>query len=325
LTSLPVLEGYYRASGASDDLRRCPDFSGDSSCIGGVGAAEGPCKPWTQGPYCRLCNVTDTSRYFSAGASACLPCEGSTVTSILIGVGVSLVAIAIGLLLLYVKRYLKVPALSKLSRWLARMYSQLSLRAKAKQLLGLYQVATRISEVYEVSMPDAMARLLSFLELFNFNLPRLGLPLQCLGLGTYQQQLAITMLMPLVFAAVLVVGSLVHSLVGRSATEKLLDQAFELKAVFPQNREVQDAVATAIVEGRRGTADGAIGGALNQDTVLKLRNLAQELLKPSPCRRVKKFLLAGLLSASPWLLTLTFLVFPMVSSAAFCAFSCEEF
>ena len=48
LTSLPVLEGYYRASGASDDLRRCPDYGSGSSCIGGVGAAEGPCKPWTK-------------------------------------------------------------------------------------------------------------------------------------------------------------------------------------------------------------------------------------------------------------------------------------
>ena len=34
---------------------------------------------------------------------------------------------------------------------------------------------------------------------------------------------------------------------------------------------------------------------------------------------------AGLLAALPWLLTLSFLVFPMVSSAAFRAFSCERF
>ena len=325
LASLPVLEGYYRDSGASEDLRRCPDFGGVSSCIGGVGAAEGPCKPWTQGPYCQLCNVTDTSRYFSAEASACLPCEGSAGASILIGIGSSLAAIVVGLVVVFMKPHRNVPALSMLSRWLARMYSQLSLRAKAKQLLGLYQVATRISDVYEVSMPGAMARLLSFLELFNFNLPRLGLPLQCLSIGTYQQQLAITMLMPLVFAAIIVIGFLVHSLVGRSATEKLLDQAFELKAAFPQNGEVQEIVAKAIVEGRSGSADGTSGGVLNQETVTKLRNIAQELLKPSLRRRVKRCVLAGVMSALPWLLTLTFLVFPMVSSAAFRAFSCEEF
>ena len=206
------------------------------------------------------------------------------------------------------------------------MYSQLSLRAKAKQLLGFYQVATRVAEVYEVSMPGAMAELLSILELFNFNLPRLGLPLQCLSLGTYQQQLAITMLMPLVFAAVLVVGFLIRSLVGRSASGKLLDQASELKAAFPKNKDVQEAVARAMAEVRRSSgAESDTGGILTDETALKLRSLAEQLPKPSLCRRVTKRLLAGLLSALPWLLTLTFLVFPMVSSAAFRAFSCEDF
>ena len=325
MISLPVLEGYYRASDASSDLRRCPDFGSGSSCIGGAGAAEGPCKLWTQGPYCRLCNVTDTSRYFSAEASACLPCEGSAVASILIGVGVSLAAVAIGLVVVFMKPHRNVAVLSKLSRWLARMYSQLSLRAKAKQLLGFYQIATQISDVYEVSMPEAMARLLSVLELFNVNLPRLGLPLQCLGLGTYQQQLAFTMLMPIVTAAVLVVGFLVYTLVGKSANQRLLDLASELKAAFPENREVQDVAATAAVEKRRGAAEGSAGGVLNHETALKLQTMAQQLLNSSLRRRIRKLLLAGLLSALPWLLTLTFLVFPMVSSAAFRAFSCEEF
>ena len=40
---------------------------------------------------------------------------------------------------------------------------------------------------------------------------------------------------------------------------------------------------------------------------------------------VRSQLRLGLLSALPWLLSLSFLVFPMVSSAAFRAFSCEEF
>ena len=325
MMSLPVLEGYYRASDASSDLRRCPDFGSGSSCIGGVGAAEGPCKPWTQGPYCRLCNVTDTSRYFSVGASACLPCEGSAGTPILLGVGVLVAAIAICLLLVHMKPHRKIPALGKLLRWLTRMHSQLSLRAKVKQLLGLYQIATQISAVYEVSMPEAMARLLSVLELFNFNLPRLGLPLQCLGLRTYQQQLAVTMLMPLITAAVLVLGFLVYTLVGRSANQKLLDLASELKAALPENREVQHAVAAAVVERRRSSASGNAGGILNHDTAVRLQNLAKQLLKPSLHRSVRRLLLAGLLSALPWLLTLMFLVFPMVSSAAFRAFSCEKF
>ena len=72
--------------------------------------------------------------------------------------------------------------------------AQLSLRAKGKQLLGFYQVATRVSSVYDVPMPDAVASLLSVFELFNINIGGIGLPLQCMGLGTYEQQLATTML-----------------------------------------------------------------------------------------------------------------------------------
>ena len=36
---------YYRTSNASADLRRCHDYGNTSGCVGGVGGAEGPCKP----------------------------------------------------------------------------------------------------------------------------------------------------------------------------------------------------------------------------------------------------------------------------------------
>ena len=130
---------------------------------------------------------------------------------------------------------------------------QLSLRAKGKQMLGFYQVATGVASVYDVPMPDAVATLLSVFELFNINIGGIGLPLQCLGLGTYEQQLATTMLAPLALAAFLLGGFLLRSCC-------------------------------------RGKGVGV-----------------------------------GLLSALPWLLSLSFLVFPMVSSAAFRAFSCEDF
>merc|ERR1712185_844956 len=45
----------------------------------------------------------------------------------------------------------------------------------------------------------------------------------------------------------------------------------------------------------------------------------------SCCKGGRSPLSDGLLMALPWLLPLSFLVFPMVSSAAFRAFSCEDF
>ena len=139
--------------------------------------------------------------------------------------------------------------LARLCEKLSRLYNQLSLRAKGKQLLGFYQVATRIADVYDVPMPREVAALLSVFELFNINIGGIGLPLQCMDLGKYEQQLATTMLAPLGIAALLLFGFLFRSCcIGKS-----------------------------------------VG--------------------------------AGLLTSLPWLLSLSFLAFPMVSSSAFRAFS----
>ena len=141
-----------------------------------------------------------------------------------------------------------------------RLFEQLSLRAKGKQLLSFYQVATRIADVYEVPMPSEVAQLLSVFEVLNVNVAGVGLPLQCLNLNKYEQQLAFTMLMPVVLAVTLLCCFVVR----------------------------------------------------------ELRRAADDRISRATLRR-------GLLAALPWLLSLTFLVFPMVSSAAFQAFSCEDF
>ena len=255
IEALPVLRGYYRTSSTSSDLRRCPDFGDRSGCVGGVGGGEGPCKPWLTGPYCRLCNVTDTTRYYAASESSCLACKGNAELPIIVGVGVVLLAIFIGLLWTRFSKVSCAPCLARLGSRSARIFMQLSLRPKLKQLLGFYQVATRIADVYEVPMPRAVAALLSVFELVNLNIKGIGLPLQCLGLGSYEQQLATTMLLPVVLAIVGLLGSVVRSC----------------------------------------------------------------------CKGGSSRLSNGFLAALPWLLPLSFLVFPMVSSAAFRAFSCEAF
>ena len=152
-------------------------------------------------------------------------------------------------------------------------------------------------------MPDAVARLLSSFEVFNLNIAGLGLPLQCYSLGTFEQKLSFTMLAPVGLAVIIVLGS----------------------------------------------------WATHPSTSAHCR-------KPSRSSRVRRMALrlqvnsdrleaSSLLRALPWLLTLSFLVFrdcqqlkhrtyqyahrlipssshalsAMVSSAAFSAFSCEEF
>ena len=273
LAELPLLVGFYRASNASADLRRCPDFGSSSGCFGGVsGDGEGPCKAWLTGPYCLLCNTTD--RYYSAAGSECRPCEAGAAAPLVAGV-VAAVAVALAVVLFRerVLPRLRGPRLARASR----LWMQLSLRAKCKQVLSFYQVATRISGAYDVPMPKEVAALLSVFELLNVNIGGIGLPLQCLGLGTYEQRLAFTMLAPFVLAVLVVAGFVARTFYRAS-----------------------------------GGGDGGNGGGGGRG--------ARDAQTSQPSR-----LKAGLLDALPWLLLLTFLVFPMVSSAAFQAFSCEEF
>ena len=115
------------------------------------------------------------------------------------------------------------------------------------------QVATRVSEVYDVKMPESIVKLLDRIDVININLTALGLPLSCMGLGGYWQRLAFTMFLPVLVALLIVAFFLCRGFVrGQSCKERLL-------------------------------------------------------------------------AALPWLLPLSFIVFPMVSSSSFRAFSCEEF
>ena len=89
LARLPLLPGYWRTNNDSVDLRRCPDASSPNTtaCANMNGV---PCKPWTTGPYCRVCNVTDGSRYFDLGQSACVQCRNTVATSLAALVGITL-------------------------------------------------------------------------------------------------------------------------------------------------------------------------------------------------------------------------------------------
>lgn len=60
-------------------------------------------------------------------------------------------------------------------------------------------------------MPDSVAQFLSSFEIFNLNIAGLGLPLQCYRLGTFEQRLSVTMLVPAGLAVAIVLGSVGYS------------------------------------------------------------------------------------------------------------------
>eukprot|EP00964_Phaeocystis_antarctica_P014424 scaffold7934_cov62-Phaeocystis_antarctica.AAC.9 len=94
LALLPLLSGYWRTNNGSSDLRRCPDASSPTTtaCANMDGVL---CKPWTAGPYCRVCNVSDGSRYFDLGQSACAQCGDTAATSLAALVGITLAVLII--------------------------------------------------------------------------------------------------------------------------------------------------------------------------------------------------------------------------------------
>lgn len=84
---------------------------------------------------------------------------------------------------------------------LMQLRPQSPLCCRFKQCLSFYQVATRIPDVFQVPFPKAARGVLAIFEVFNFNIGGLSLPLNCIGLGSYVQQVAFTMVFPLCIAA----------------------------------------------------------------------------------------------------------------------------
>ena len=116
--------------------------------------------------------------------------------------------------------------------------------------------------------PRAAQDVLSIFEVFNVNIAGLSLPLSCMGLGKYWQQMLFTIVFPMLLAGGIVLCSFMYSIYDR---------------------------------------------------------VRRKTLKEEPNKKKRSLLKAGGLLALPHLLTLSFLVFPMVSSTAFQAFSCDPF
>ena len=131
LALLPLQPGFWRTNDNSSDLRRCPDAStpDTSACANMNGSL---CKPWTTGPYCRICNVTDGSRYFDSGQSACVQCGDTAATSL-----AALVGITLAVLLLLCWCGWRQPC----KRLRNAAYQALpKIRAPLKQMVAFYQV-----------------------------------------------------------------------------------------------------------------------------------------------------------------------------------------
>ena len=117
-----------------------------------------------------------------------------------------------------------------------------SVRTKLKAMVTLYQIATRIPTVFLVPFPAAVTALLDPLaRIFSFNLRSFHLPLACLGLGSFENELYLNIAAPMALMLVLSAGHVIAAL--RTAPEpnasrgrRLRDQLTSgLLAALPAN------------------------------------------------------------------------------------------
>ena len=251
LETLPIDKGYWRVNASSVDLSRCPDASSnDTACLGNQ------CKPWTTGPYCQQCNET-TDRYYDHSTHACELCADADLGT---SMGV-LAAILVAALLLLAAVYVFRTAASAMYYRARNFVKYFSLRSKVKQLVALYQITSRISAVFSVPLPKSVATMLSALDVVSLDFDSFGIPIGCLQLYSFKNQLLFVISWPLVLCGAVLLGFV----------------AFHLPAT--------------------------------------------SLRAPRAVDRLQ----VGMLAAVPVILLVMFLAFPMVSSLAFRAFSCEEF
>ena len=218
LSSLPVTVGYFRQSNASVDIRRCPDAGEncggrddcDHSSSGCRGTLNGslPCGPTLEGVLCQTCQGDD---WYYVGASGdevahCRPCSDTLGSSL----GLTAAVVASVLLLLAILKRAHGRLGDGVRTAIREAHEKLRLDIKLKIIVGFYMIATQVSSVYEVRLPQDVQQLLSSMTVVVTLGVELGLrttPLTCLGLPGYLPQLLFWMIAPLFLVGLLFIGT----------------------------------------------------------------------------------------------------------------------
>ena len=83
------------------------------------------------------------------------------------------------------------------------------------------QIATRVEAVFGVSMPASVAALFQALDTLNLSIDAFGLPMSCLQLGSFFNQLLFLVLMPYVFGLLILTCSMAVEIVTKGKATSL--------------------------------------------------------------------------------------------------------
>ena len=296
LEGLPLLTGYYRLDNTSVDVRACPDSRkncsttfGTAQCVSSSGCQGGqgnPCAPGLTGTYCQLCDelgdaLVSYTQATDDEVATCKDC-GDTLASTMIGAAVVLAVMIVAVVIvLIIGRTLS----AKHKRQLTRINQTFTPKNKLKVIVGCYQLTTKISSVYDVSLPPDINE---FLESLSTGLT-LGVqgvattPLECLGFSGYLYRLIFWMAVPAVLVVVVVLAISVQTVV-KSLCHK--------KAVKAEDLKKED----------------------DHGAAFHLSNIVEDEREPSFFEKTL-----------PAVLTLLFVVYPVVTKNAFDGFPCYRF
>ena len=230
LADLPIMAGYYRLSSNQYDVRRCPDANADcpmglSSCANSTSGCRGGrdmetlCQPGLNGTFCRAC-ISPSEYYVSAEqgiVAHCEPCENAVANGLDSAIGVVLLIGGVIVLLCAVLQCLRMRGFhfERLWRnWKAALEAihHHKVPDMLKILIGFYQIASRVEDVYEIYLPPDVRLLLQQLKI-AISLGIEGVPLSCIGANGYMKRLQFWMFAPIVLVALATLTVLTHLLV----------------------------------------------------------------------------------------------------------------
>lgn len=241
--TLAIELGYWRPTPTSIDVRRCPDSTAGcansdeagvcrestSGCLGGTflqadpgrrlvgagndGAAAGPlCRRGLSGAFCRACPDNDDSApwvyYKPATQTEFAKCdECGTVVGRYFAVWIAILVVL--LLVFYLLRLLRQRATLRVLEQAARLYRVSSPHVKIKLLLGFFFIASRVEQVYEVTLPRPVRRAFGVLVTgFSLGLSDDVTVLTCMGIQGFLARLNFWIVSPLVVVMLAVLYAL---------------------------------------------------------------------------------------------------------------------
>ena len=158
--------------------------------------------------------------------------------------------------------------------------------------------------MYVVPIPRTVARLLAWLEFINLSLVDLGVPLECLGLHTFEVQLAAMSAPPPLLP---MAASCSRLLLPRPHARPRTPPAAPTPPLCPHTTAIS---APPHVRPRRG----AVGAPFIVALLIVLGCALRAACLPPPAGHARRG--RALMDALPALMVLAFLVFPAISSAS---------